>query len=226
MKVLITGARGYIGSFLGNYLLDKGYNVFLASRSNENVQHIPSKIFRRVSWNDQDSLNEICSDIDAIIHAAGMNRDDSANNPFDAFMFNGAATGNLIKAAVNNGVNKFIYLSSYHVYANPLNGEISESTCPCNVHPYATTHRVGEAALYSAVQQGIIDGTILRMSNGFGAPIIPEIDCWGLFVNNLCRHAIEKRHLIIRSNCFELRNFIPIREICNVINLLIEKPIL
>ncbi len=224
MKILITGGSGYIGGCLGEYLRKKGHNILLASRDiSNNGSHISSGVdFVQVFWNDQNSLNKVCSDVDVVIHTAGMNKKDCSENPFDALMFNGVATANLVRAAVDNSVPKFIYLSSYHVYSNPLQGEIQESNCLCNYHPYAISHRVGEDAVLAASEQGLIDSIVLRMSNGFGTPFRPEVDCWTLFVNDICRQAVETNELLIRSNGQELRNFIPVKEICNIIDFLIK----
>ena len=40
-----------------------------------------------------------------------------------------------------------------------------------------------------------IEGVILRLSNGSGFPIFPEIECWHLILNDLCRQAVEKKEL-------------------------------
>lgn len=224
MKILITGGRGYVGSSLGSYLLNKGNDIILASRGEDNTIADTLGLHSvQVSWDDLGSLDKICSGIDVIIHAAGMNKQDCADTPFAALMFNGVVTANLVNAAVKNGVSKFIYLSSYHLYSRLLQGEIKESDCPCNPHPYAVSHRVGEDAVLAAAQQDLINGVVLRMSNGFGAPVRPEVDCWHLFVNELCRKAVETQKLLIRSNGREQRNFIPVNEICSIISFLLSR---
>lgn len=227
MKILITGGRGYISSCLGEFLLKAGYDILLASRdmSNDYSHTPPGAAMTQIVWGDEDSLNKICTGIDVVIHAAGMNKKDSSDSPFDAFMFNGVATANLIKAAVAKGVRQFIYLSTYDIYSNPLIGEIVESSCPCNPHPYATSHRAGEDVVIAAGQQRLLESVVLRISNGFGTPTRKEVDCWSLFVNDLCRQAVQTKKLSIRSNAGQLRNFIPVNEICGIIGGLITKPI-
>lgn len=228
MRILITGGiNGYIGSSLDLYFQKEGFNILLASRniSNNHKSRTSTSDLVQVLWDDQDSLNKACSGVDVVIHAAGMNKHDCYNNPFDAVMFNGIGTANLVNAAASNGVRQFIYLSSYHVYSNLLRGEMKESDCPCNTHSYAVSHRIGEDAVIAAGQQGLLKTTVLRMSNGFGTPSRPEIDCWSLFVNDLCRQAVETNKLLIKSNNSELRNFIAVREICNILDFLIKKTV-
>ena len=124
----------------------------------------------RIKWNDESTLERICEGIDVIIHAAGMNARDCAADPLGAMNFNGLATKRLVEAASRSGVKKFIYLSTAHIYASPLVGNITEKTLPQNSHPYATSHLAGESAVLHANDCGIIRGLVIRLSNAYGAP--------------------------------------------------------
>ena len=104
-----------------------------------------------------------------MIHAAGMNAQDCAENPVGALGFNGVSTARLVQASIRAGVSKFIYFSTAHVYCSPLTGEIDVTSCPRNLHPYASTHLAGEYALMSAAQgDNGLTGIILRLSNVIG----------------------------------------------------------
>lgn len=225
MRILITGGvTGYIGSCLGEFLTNSGHSVVLASRKNISPVSFSGRDVVQIFWDEQHSLDTACLEVDIVIHAAGMNKQDCTEKPYEAVMFNGIGTANLLKAAISNGVPQFIYLSSYHVYSNPLKGEISELNCLCNTHPYAISHRVGEDTVRAANQQGLINAMVIRMSNGYGRPPMPDVDCWDLFVNDLCRQAVQKKQLSIRTNGDEQRNFISVKEICSIVNFLIKNP--
>jgi len=167
----------------------------------------------QVDWGDPKALERICSGIDIVIQAAGMNAQDCVTDPVGALEINGLATARLLAAASRVGVKRFIYLSTAHVYANPLVGVISEDTCPQNMHPYATSHLAGENVVLSASQRGQIEGVVLRLSNAFGAPVHKDVNCWMLLVNDLCRQAVTERSLTLRSAGLQRRDFVTLQDV-------------
>jgi UDP-glucose 4-epimerase len=109
-------------------------------------------------------------------------------------------------------VRRFIYFSTAHIYGAPLVGAISEQTVPRPIHPYAITHKVAEDFVLAALDQGKIDGIVLRLSNGFGAPVAAEVNRWTLVVNDLCRQAVSTGKLVLRSNGLQQRDFITLQD--------------
>ncbi len=226
-KILITGGLGFLGGRIGKYLGKKGFEVSLGSRT---PKMIPNDCINCTSvvtdWDDKNQIGNLCSDKDVVIHAAGMNAEDSAKDPIAAFEFNCIGTMKLIEGIKSNNRKKFIYLSTAHVYGSPLQGILSEDSCPKNNHPYATSHLAGEFGVNYANAKGDIEGYNLRLSNGFGVPIAADVNCWNLFVNDLCKQAITSKQLTIHSDEEQQRDFIPIssleRLIENIINQ--EKP--
>jgi len=219
MQVLIVGGFGFVGGRIAEYLLNAGHQITLGSRDPRNVPKclMQAKI-AKIDWSNPSNIRSICKDFDVIIHAAGMNAVDCASNPVAALDFNGIATSNLVAAAVQANVKKFIYISTAHVYGNPLAGHITENTFAENSHPYATSHLVGENAVIEAnLGRGLI-GIVLRLSNAFGVPISKEVNCWMLLINDLCRQAVENKKLILRSSGLQFRNFIGLSEVCRVVN--------
>ena len=170
----------------------------------------------QVHWNDDLALERICSGIDVVIHTAGMNANDCAQDPVAALAFNGVATARLVLAARRMGVVRFVYLSTAHVYASPLVGTITEETCPRNLHPYATSHLAGEQAVLGACSSGNIKGVILRLSNAFGAPTHENVNCWMLVVTDLCRQAVQNGQLVLATSGTQLRDFVSLTEVCRV----------
>lgn len=71
-------------------------------------------------------LEQICVGVDAVMHMARMNTQDCAADPVAALDFNALATARLLRAAVRQGVKRFIYISTADVNGNPLNGVITE----------------------------------------------------------------------------------------------------
>lgn len=218
MRILITGGRGFIGGRLGQHLHNAGHQVILGSRKASGPPDwLPLAEVCETEWQKVPVLAQICNRVDVVIHAAGMNAQDCSADPTAALEFNGLATARLLTAAVRTGVKRFIYLSTAHVYANPLVGDISEATCPRNLHPYASSHLAGENVVLDATLRGYIDGIALRLSNAYGAPTHMRSNCWMLLVNDLCRQAVENRKLVLRSSGLQQRDFIAMTEVCRVV---------
>jgi UDP-glucose 4-epimerase len=203
---------------LGQYLHHAGHQIVLGSRNARSAASRPPYVdVVKTDWNDSRALEKICSGVDVVIHAAGINAQDCAADPVGALEFNGLATARLIRSASLVGVKRFIYLSTAHVYACPLIGNISEDACPRNLHPYATSHLAGENAVLSASQRGKIEGIVLRLSNAFGAPVHKDVNCWMLLVNDLCRQAVETGKMVLHSSGLQQRDFIAMTEVCHVV---------
>lgn len=217
MRILITGGFGFIGGRLGQYLQENGHQVILGSRKAIcPPEWLPHAEVAQIDWSDSRALKQICSRVDVVIQAAGMNAQDCASDPVAALEFNGLVTARLVAAASRVGVKRFIYLSTAHVYASPLVGTITEETCPRNLHPYATSHLAGEHAVLSANQRGQIEGIVLRLSNAFGAPVHKDVNCWMLLVNDLCKQAVQTRKLVLQTSGLQQRDFIGMTEVCRV----------
>ena len=217
MQILIVGGFGFVGGRLLEHLSAKGHHVVVGSR----MLKTPNKKFhvevRKMDWNNDSALSQICEGIDVVIHAAGMNAKECLEDPKGALDFNGNGTSRLAKAACEAGVKKFIYLSTAHVYASPLVGSITEKTETINSHPYATSHLAGENALLEIGKSAKMWTIVLRLSNAFGAPSHLSANCWMLLVNDLCRQAIQTKKLIVKSDGLQFRDFISIQEVCRVI---------
>lgn len=217
MEILVTGGFGFVGGRLAKFFSKAGHQITLGSRNFANPPDwLPKASVAKMEWDDYASLEKVCDGIDFVIHAAGMNTQDCASDPVGALAFNGLATARLVAAASRVGVKKFIYLSTAHVYASPLMGTLTEATCPRNLHPYATSHLSGEYSLLSAIQRGQIQGAVMRLSNAFGAPMHKAANCWMLLVNDLCRQVVETGMLRLQTSGLQQRDFISLKNVCEV----------
>lgn len=225
MRVLISGGFGFVGGRLAQHLHKAGHQVVLGSRKATSPPDWLSEAeVVKMEWNDCDLLADVCAGSDVIVHAAGMNAQDSVANPAKALSFNGVATVRFLDAGCKAGVKRFIYLSTSHVYGSPLQGAITEETCPRNLHPYATSHLAGESAVLYGTQRKHIEGIVLRLSNAFGAPAQAETNCWMLLVNDLCRQAVTLRSMTLRSRGLQRRDFITLQDVSHAVANMIDLP--
>ncbi|MEO8172303.1 MAG: NAD-dependent epimerase/dehydratase [Sediminibacterium sp.] len=213
MRILITGGFGFIGGRLGQHLINSGHEIILGTRNKTNAPAwLPGAETVQTKWDSDLSLQNACNSIDAIIHTAGKNSQDCMADPVAALTFNGEATARLVNAAAAKKVNRFIYFSTAHVYANPLSGIINENTSPQNLHPYALSHRAGELAVLAG--NTIANSVVVRLSNSFGKPVQKEVNCWQLLVNDLCKQAVETGRLVLHSSGLQQRDFITLTDVC------------
>lgn len=226
MRLLVTGGFGYLGGRLAQSIASQGdHEVLLGSRrQSEPPLWLPRARVVQTRWDSPSCLEQACSGVDTVIHLAGMNAQDCAADPVAALEFNGVATARLLQAAIRQGVKRFIYFSTAHVYGSPLAGVIAEETCPVSLHPYATSHRAGEDAVRSAHKNGEIEGIVIRLSNAYGAPADKEANCWMLLMNDLCRQAVTTRHMVLRSSGLQRRDFVPLTEVCRAVDHLLIRP--
>ena len=222
MNVLITGGFGFLGGRLGRHLHGLGLNTYLATRYSKNKpKWLKNGGVLKVDWANTSALFNELPEIDILIHAAGTNASFSYDHPDLAKDFNGGVTAKLLLDSIANNVEQFIYLSTAHVYASPLQGVISEATKPFNEHPYATSHFQGEQHVLEASLLGKIDGKVLRLSNCFGAPDNKNSDCWNLLVNDICLQATKFNCINLKTSGIQSRDFIPVSELCRALEYLI-----
>lgn len=223
MRILITGGFGFIGSRLGQYFHERGYEVILGSRKKRPPPNwLPGAQSTIMKWDNSKYLLNLCSSVDIILHCAGMNAADCDADPVSALVFNGLATARLARAADTSGVQFFVYFSTAHVYSEDLSGEISEDWHPSNKHPYARSHLYAERAALDTNQGSKMNVIVLRLSNVIGAPADKSADCWRLVANDLCRQSIEKGRLELRTSGIQTRDFIGITELSRAVDYLLN----
>ena len=224
MRILVTGGFGYLGGRLAQMLgAASDHELTLGTRRTAlPPQWAPKSKVVTTDWSNERELARACSGMDAIVHLAGMNAADCAKDPVAALEFNGVGTARLLRAAVEQRVARFIYLSTAHVYGNPLRGSVSEERCAASSHPYATSHRAGEDAVLFAHGQRAIQGIVIRLSNSFGSPAHEQANCWMLLVNDLCCQAVNTRRMVLRSSGLQRRDFITLADVCRAIEHLLN----
>lgn len=226
MKLLITGGCGYLGGRLAQFLVSQtSHEILLGSRQcTGRPAWLPQATVVQIRWDSPSGLEQICTGVEAVVHLAGMNAQDCAADPVAAIEVNAAATARLQQAAIRQGVKRFVYLSTAHVYGSPLTGVITEETCPTSLHPYATSHRAGEDVVRAASQRQEVEGIVIRLSNAYGAPTHKDVNCWMLLVNDLCHQAATTQRMVLHSSGLQRRDFIPLTDACRAIRHLLELP--
>ena len=212
-RILITGGFGFVGGRLTRRLSEE-HEVWVSSRNpvSETLLRLHGNV-RRIEHSLLLNPATFPSFLDTVIHLAALNEIDCIKYPSEAIRVNVDETRIMLENSIAKEVNHFIYFSTAHIYGAPLQGTITEETLPVPIHPYAITHRAAEDYVVAASKQKRIRGTVLRLSNSFGAPVSHHVNRWTLLANDLCRQAVEKGSLSLNSNGCQWRDFICLTDI-------------
>jgi UDP-glucose 4-epimerase len=227
LKLLITGGTGYLAGRLAQYFSEnRGVKVLLGTRSAtaENSCSINKTQFVHTNWDSREQLEGVCQGFDMIIHLAGMSAGDCAKASITELEEDVCGTSLLLRAAISQGVKRFVYFSTAHVYGPVMSGTITESSPTENQHPYAKNHLFKEQLVLKAHALGEIEGVVVRLSNAFGAPVDAKTNCWMLLANDLCMQVVNTETMILNSTGQQSRNFITISDCCFAVEHILMLP--
>lgn len=117
-KILITGASGFIGSFIVEEALNRGFEVWAAVRKSSSRQFLQDERLRLIELDlgSENRLKEQMKDcrFDYVVHAAGVTK---CLNKADFRRINTEGTKHLVKAlsALDMPLKRFVYLSSLSI---------------------------------------------------------------------------------------------------------------
>jgi len=220
LRVLITGATGYIGGILASRLSEhRGLELLLAvspGRHEGLLPGVPAIEFDLAGTKRMLDPGKL----DAVVHLAAVNELISEKDPQRALDVNVGGTLRLLETVAPR-VRHAIYMSTFHVYGANARGRVTEETPIAPVHPYAATHAMAETYFGMYARRLGFAATLLRLSNGYGAPHSPEVNRWTLVVNDLCRQAVEHEKLVLRTHGLQLRDFVHLDDVATAIEILL-----
>ena len=144
-RIFVTGGSGVVGRALVQRLVTGGDEVVALARSlasEETLRGLGAEPVRGDLF-DEDGLASGMAGCSVVYNVAGVNTL-CVEDPRPMEQANVVAPPIVVRAAARAGVRRFVYLSTAHVYAAPLVGNIDEHTLPRPQHPYAITHKVAE----------------------------------------------------------------------------------
>ena len=157
MKILVTGATGFVGRYLINHL-SKTDEVIACVRKKSNL--LPSSVQQIIINNFFDIA--IPKDTDVIVHLAGIAH--NKNNSVDEFKkINVDGTLELARKALQTNVKRFIFISSIGVNGNSTHGKaFTEQDTPNPTNDYTKSKYEAEKALAKLFENTNIDLVIIR----------------------------------------------------------------
>jgi UDP-glucose 4-epimerase len=225
-KVLITGACGYLGARLCKHLAKDGYRVTAFD------SYDPSAHSQWVSLMDEVVVGDIRDEstisnladrnFDVVVHLISLDHNKSESSPNLVSSINVMPTWNLLDNLTQNGLGKFIYFSTTHVYGRLPKETINEDYPLNPLNAYGLTHLLSENICNYYNNQTDTECINIRLSNSYGSPIFNENNCWWLVINDLCKTAIENNEIRLKSDGSPSRDFIHGNDVVRAIETLIK----
>jgi nucleoside-diphosphate-sugar epimerase len=167
-QTLLTGADGFIGSHLSEFLSKQGYAVLPVVRSNQRLAQatVVGNIDKNTNWA---SALRGCT---SIVHLAGMahvsNKSDDEQEQFKRVNTDG--TLNLARQAVAAGVRRMVFISSIGVNGNQtFNQPFAVDSVPNPHSVYAASKYEAELGLKEIASNGKIEIVVIRPPLVYGA---------------------------------------------------------
>jgi dihydroflavonol-4-reductase len=207
---LVTGATGHIGNVLVRKLLERGEKVralILPGESREAIQGLSVEVVEGDVLN-LDSLFESFQGVCGIFHLAGVISILPGHNSL-VQRVNVDGTRNVIRAAMETGIQKLVYTSSIHAIKRVEEGVIDEALPYDPDNPYGAYDR-SKAQATLEVQQAAHAGLEAVIACPTG--VIGPYDFRGSMMGDVIRTAAEKKPTLYVDGAYD---FVDVRDVAD-----------
>ena len=231
MKCLVTGAAGFIGSHLCEYLIEKGLTVagidnfmdyYPRATKESNIAGIRKEArfqFIEGSLLEVD-LSRLLEGVEVVFHqAAQAGVRASWGETFKIYSDNNIlATQMLLEACKERPVRKFVYASSSSVYGDTTDLPMRETSLPCPVSPYGVSKLAAEHLCWLYYKNFGVPTVSLRYFTVYGARQRPD-----MAFHRFLRWALEGKTLEVYGDGEQSRDFTHVDDIVEANWLAFEK---
>jgi nucleoside-diphosphate-sugar epimerase len=172
MRILVTGATGFIGVHLARLVRQQQHEVVATGRIELATEKARAEALQRegIAIRGGSLLTpgfaaQLLAGCDAVIHLAAAQHEGNVPDSYYRDV-NVSAHRLLLEAAVAAGVRRFVYGSTIGIYGSAVNGELSEDTEPRPENIYATTKLEAEGVTHRFSDR--IETCIVRISETYG----------------------------------------------------------
>ncbi len=157
MKILVTGASGFIGGRFARFALEQGLSVRVNGRRAEGVEHLVKRGAEFVQGDlaDPELVQRLCAGVEAVVHCAGAVGVWGRYQSF--YQANVTVTENVVEACLKQKVRRLIHLSSPSIYFDGLaHVDIKEEQVPTRFSDhYGATKYLAEQKVFGAQEFGL-----------------------------------------------------------------------
>lgn len=221
-RILITGGLGQVGSYLVDALHEKAKVTVLDNYSSTTREAVPQDVHVIKGDIKDEIAANLVKQSDVVIHtAAQISVTASMENPLFDAQNNIFGTLNLLEAARNSAISKFVYISSAAVYGNTLYTPITESHPQDPLSPYGASKLTGEKYCMMYNKAFGLPSCCIRPFNIYSPRQDPRNPYSGV-ISRFIEKAKAKQSPVIFGDGTQTRDFISVHDIVDMIVLLIE----
>ena len=222
MSILITGASGFVGSYLAEKFSKQKKKLYLISKKKK--FSINKNLIKQIDINNYKELEKLFNNkIDYVIHCASLN--ETLTNKYKKLAYSTALKGteNLLKLSIKNNVKKFFFFSVLQVYGKEIYGNINSKKKIKIENDYAKSHYFAEKMIEKFKLNFDLNVNILRLSYSFSNPVDKKVHRPDLIPINFCIDAINKNEICLNSDGNSRRDFIYMGDVFSKISKMISQ---
>lgn len=217
MRIVVTGARGFLGGHAVTHLVAQGYDVLPLGRGEDGL-------LRRLDGDAPAStpapaLADLLGGADAVVHLAARSVDSLATPLASYLPANVALTEDLLRAAVEAGVGRFVLASSRLAYPGHLRGPIREDEPEGPDTFYGLSKRMGEDLLALYARRSGIGTVALRI-----AQVVGPGDGGRGALPRLAAQGLAGGPLTVAGKGAVVRDFVDVRDVARALDLAATRP--
>jgi UDP-glucose 4-epimerase len=222
-RVLVTGGAGFIGSHMVDRLVNDGYDIRviddLSAGRLDNIRgHLSAGRvdFVKGDIRDVSLVRKSVDGVDVVVHFAALTSVPfSVAHPDLVFDVNLVGTLNLIRACVQGGVGRFVFVSSCAVCGDPEVLPVREEHRPNPISPYAESKLLAERYCLGFQDRQLLRSVVLRFFNVYG-PRQGMNDYSGVITRFIDR-VRQKEPLVIYGDGSQTRDFVNVHDVVEAI---------
>jgi UDP-glucose 4-epimerase len=222
MRVLVTGASGFVGYAVATLLTQRGHDVIGLTRSP--TSQLPEHVERVHGDLSLPSLLAAVEDVDGVCHLAARTRvRESLTDPLGYWQTNVGGTLALLHAMSTTGTQRLVLASTCVVYGDQTSQPINESAAAAPTSPYASTKLAADNAAMDLAGTGAIGAVSLRAFNIAGALRgHPDPDETRLIPRMMAVQRGTAPELVVNGNGDAIRDFVHIADMAEAFALALE----
>jgi nucleoside-diphosphate-sugar epimerase len=218
MKVLVTGATGFLGSYVVPELVNRGHEVtgVIHNRKlNPDLEKLMET--RMADLTDRASLMEATKGMDAVVHLAAYYTFFGKKELYEMVTVNG--TRSLIEACLANGVRRFVYCSSTETMG-PVKSPPADESAPLKPSSgYGRSKVEAERVVRESSAEGM-EWTIIRPSGIYGPGNVNDVAFW--FIVSFVKNSMATKFLVGGGQ--NLVHFVHVRDAARAFALALNSP--
>ncbi|MCS6775159.1 MAG: SDR family oxidoreductase [Chloroherpetonaceae bacterium] len=217
-RALVTGGAGFIGSHLVRELLARGVTVRvldnLSSGREENLQGLRGKVdFHQGDIRNAVACRNACQGVDIVFHLAAMvSVPQSVADPVQADAINIGGTLNMLLAARDQKVRRFIFSSSSAVYGDTDVLPTPETVLPLPASPYGVQKLTGEHYARNFTRLYGLETISLRYFNVFGPRQNPD-SAYAAVIPKFLSRLVAGQSPIVFGDGEQTRDFLAVQDV-------------